>query len=597
MAAADTRLVRKALTGDPVAFGDLVVQYSPLVYSVLLAIIRRREPLEDLAQEAFIKAYQARGSLRDSARFGPWLAQIARRTALDWCTTEKTRISAVEALAQDDWRPAPDGPDDEAHHRHLSETLWGALDRLDESSRQLLLLRHVEGCSYRDVARFLGGSTARVFQQTRRAEASLAREMVQVLRSRSTDTARRLVLRASVLGALALARPGDSAVLLTPVATGVETGKVVATGKTVTTWKVVAACFGISVALHMGGLLTDTARPQQQGSAALQVAPTAADAARRLIVTAPAGDVTPLGQKQDPPEVPDVPPVPVAQATVDGAVHVVLAQLVTESLTDVTGGGIDRARALVTDASEDTVAPAAGGPTSMHVALYPLRLRGAGSFSGGGSFLDDLYRFLPTCCGITVEIVGTEGTPGFYDPRLLAAPLHFLFEGGGEASLDRNDDLRLSGPEERLMRQYLDQGGLLYFEGDPQYLQTATALLHRIAPEGAQLVSIPQDHPIYTAAYDLTGGFPGEHRRAPSDSLWAARWQLPPADLANAGFAALWGLEREGVLLAVLSGHSLFRKWQPDVFATKSDSIPPPIKVPLLQAAANIVVYAMHRPH
>jgi RNA polymerase sigma factor (sigma-70 family) len=581
MAAAATH-IRQALAGDPVAFGELVVHYSPLVYSVLLATIRRREPLEDLAQEAFVKAYQARASLRDPTRFGPWLVQITRRTALDWCAAEKIRTDAVEALAQDDWRRPPDSPDDDVHRRHMGETLWQAMDALDEASRQLLLLRHVEQCSYREVARFLGSSTARVFQQTRRAEHALAADMLQVLRARPERAARRLALRASVLGALTLTRPAHAAPLAAPIATGHAT------------WKVMAACLAVSFVVHVGGLLTPVMQPRQQ-MAQHQVSmghavPTASEALRRLTVSAPARDSLALGRHQDAVQIPRVLPEAIPPPIVDTRPPSVLTSL------RVVEQGSGAARGAYLPASDsDTTANAGEQRSGLHVALHPVRLRGAGAFSRPGNFLDDLYRFLPTCCGITVEIVDAEGAHGFFDPRLLASPIHFLFQSGGEVSLDLDDDLRLSASEELLLGRYLEQQGLLYFEGDAAFLQSATALLRRIAPEGSHLVSIPQDHPIYTAVYDLTGGFPGEHRRSRSDSLFAARWQLPPTDLQTISFAALWGLERNGRLLAVLSGQPLFRRWQPDGFATKSDSIAPPIKEPLLRAAANIVVYAMHQ--
>ena len=582
----ESRQVRDALAGDPTAFGELVVRFSPLVYSVLLAVVRRREPLDDLAQEVFVKAFQARANLQDPTRFGPWLGQIARRTALDWSASEKVRANAAEILAQDDWRATPDDLDDALHRRNMGDALWQAMDALDESSRQLLLLRHVEGCSYRDVACFLGISIASVYHRTRRAEGTLAKDLLQILRGRPEGSARRLALQASVLGALALSRPAHTSPHAAPVAAGHISGH--------TAWKVVAACLGISVVVHTAGLLMPGVQSQQDLPVGQSVL-TASDASIRLTGAAPDLAAAVLGRHQDPMEEALLQPEAIPAFTADAEDRSMLQQLVTETLMTQAGADTPATHRPTPAIVDDTTGTANRGPTSLHVALHPVRLRGAGSFSGPGNFLDDLYRFLPTCCGITVEIVSVEGARGFFDPRLLAAPIHFLFQGGGESSLDLNDNLRLGEPEERLLRQYLNQKGFLYFEGDAQYLQTATALLRRIAPQGARLISVPQDHQLYSSVFDLTGGFPGEHHRSRSDSLWAKRWQLPPIDLQRLGWPALWGVEHDGRLLAVLNGQRMFGRWQPDTFATKSDSIAPPIKEPLLRAAANIVAYAMHR--
>lgn len=583
MATTSTGQLRSALAGDPAAFGAVVVQYQPLVYSVLLSIVRRREPLDDLAQDVFIKAWGARASLREPARFSSWLAQIARRRALDWYESEKVRAGAEQIVERESWNTLPEAPDELAHRHKLSDAMWQAMDRLDDDARQLLLLRHVEGCSYRDIARFVEIPTVRAYNQIRRAEKALARDVVGQLRGHERPARQRQALAVSVLGALALESSAQSTpfVPAVPVAPAAHAA-----------WKVAAACIGISAAVHLSGVWKfDALFGQDQQTGALHVidTPESIGSTTRLAGSAPTLQASSLPRLQDAVDLPELEPTSVAApAAMPTAPALMLAQ------TDSAAGSATRINMTAEDV-EDTAAVTDPSTSQLHVALRSLRLRGAGTFSGAGNFLDDLSRFLPTCCGVTAEVVGTRQTYGFFDPNLLAAPIHFLFQGGGEAALNIHDQLRLSPDEETLLGQYLAEDGFLYFEGDAQYLRLAAELLHRIAPEGARLVSVPQDHTIYTEAFDLTGGFPGEHSRSRSDSLWAARWELPPVDVQTIGWAALWGLEVDGKLLAVLTRQSMFRRWQPDIFATKSDSIAPPIKVPLLRAAANIVVYAVSK--
>lgn len=573
MAASQSRQVQRALDGDPAAFGTVIEQYAPLVYSVLLSILRRREPLEDLAQDVFVKAWQARASLREPERISAWLAQIARRRALDWLAAEKVRAGAHDVVEHEGWIPPAEPADEQAHRQQLSQAMWQALDGLDDAARQLLLLRHVEGCSYRDIGRFLDIPTVRAYNQIRRAEKALARDVVGVLRGQGTSARSRRALAVSVLGALALdvhAAPAAAA----PVAV------------TYATWKVAGACIGISALVHVTGIWQVGGPLASKGSGAVRTTdvPATIESAR-LAATSPARRADFL-QRQQASE-PEVQPLAEpAAAPVAAVVPTALATGDAETRPfDV------RAKSLVDSLGDSVVGPT-GRDALQPVALRAVRLRGAGSYSSPGNFLDDLSRFLPTCCGLSTRVQISAETYGFLDPALLASPIHFLFQGGGEAALNRQDHLRLADDERALLRRYLATGGFLYFEGDAQYLQSAAALLHEIAPPGAKLVSVSQDHPIYTAAYDLTGGFPGEHRRSAADTLWASRWELPHSDLHAAGWSALWGLEWQGRLRAVLT-RSMFRNWQPDTFATRSDSLAPPIKGPLLRAAANIVVYAV----
>lgn len=180
MADDDAILVRQTLDGRLEAFGRLVERYSGLVYALILERIRRSDEVEDLVQEAFCAAYQSLGNLRDPARFAPWLAQIARATVCHWLRREGNR-ARVEQVGSADLILPVIPPDAEIEQQEQAHAVWQALDQLPEDARLLVVLRHLEGCSYREVARFLGLSLASVRWRLLRAEQQVTQGVVQLL--------------------------------------------------------------------------------------------------------------------------------------------------------------------------------------------------------------------------------------------------------------------------------------------------------------------------------------------------------------------------------------------------------------------------------
>ena len=84
MARSDAEIVTLTLSGEPSAFRELVVRYSPATYALVYATVGRIGHAEDLAQEAFLKAFKHLESLRKPECFGSWLYGITRNTCLAW---------------------------------------------------------------------------------------------------------------------------------------------------------------------------------------------------------------------------------------------------------------------------------------------------------------------------------------------------------------------------------------------------------------------------------------------------------------------------------------------------------------------------------
>ncbi|HTM03222.1 MAG TPA: sigma-70 family RNA polymerase sigma factor [Vicinamibacterales bacterium] len=148
---------------------------STLAFRVAFSVLRHREDAEDVAQEAFAKAYRSFRQLRDRDRFRAWLVRMTWRMALDRRRGDRRRLVREDRLQP----PDSVAPDVESAER--AERLWQAIDLLSEKLRVVIVLAAIEGYDVREVARLLalpeGTVKSRLFlarQQLKRALAGLA---------------------------------------------------------------------------------------------------------------------------------------------------------------------------------------------------------------------------------------------------------------------------------------------------------------------------------------------------------------------------------------------------------------------------------------
>lgn len=172
----DWDLVQRSLKGDSQAFTDLVHRYERLVFRIAGGFLRDRGEVEDVAQEAFLKAYEALAGFRAGAPFGPWIAQIATRTCYDRLRERQRRSevalddlslseqSAARAFAAG--QPA----DDASAARDLAER---ALAGLPPKDRQALILADALGHSAAEVGQLMGCTALAVRLRLHRARRAM----------------------------------------------------------------------------------------------------------------------------------------------------------------------------------------------------------------------------------------------------------------------------------------------------------------------------------------------------------------------------------------------------------------------------------------
>ena len=128
-----------------------LAESSTLAFRVAYGVLRHREDAEDVAQEAFAKAYRSFRTLRDRERFRVWLVRMTWRMAIDRIRSNRRR-SAHEQAIEDQHDPAI-APDVEARDR--DKHLWGAIDRLPEPLRIVTVLAAIQGYDLKEVSRLL----------------------------------------------------------------------------------------------------------------------------------------------------------------------------------------------------------------------------------------------------------------------------------------------------------------------------------------------------------------------------------------------------------------------------------------------------------
>ena len=201
-----------ARRGSHEAYGRIVRACQNTVTAIALAITGDVQASEDIAQEAFLSAWQQLDRLRNSASFLPWLRQITRNLARDWLRGQVQRPLSGEAaeiaigMAAD---PSPE-PADRLLRGEAEAAAEDIISALPEDSREVLLLFYREGQSSRQVAALLGLSDEAVRKRLSRARASVREDLLQRFGGLARSTAPSAAFALAVAGALAPAAPASA---------------------------------------------------------------------------------------------------------------------------------------------------------------------------------------------------------------------------------------------------------------------------------------------------------------------------------------------------------------------------------------------------
>ena len=131
-------------------FEARITECSRLAFRVAYGVLRHREDAEDVAQEAFAKAYRSFSQLRDRDRFRAWLVRMTWRLAIDWQRSRKRRATREEQV-----EPEATVSGDPVQARERAEFLWRAIDQLSDKLRLVIVLAAIDGHDIAEVAALL----------------------------------------------------------------------------------------------------------------------------------------------------------------------------------------------------------------------------------------------------------------------------------------------------------------------------------------------------------------------------------------------------------------------------------------------------------
>lgn len=184
----DHELVRRVQQGDKAAFDLLVVKYQQKVVNLISRFISDHAECQDVAQEAFIKAYRALENFRGDSQFYTWLYRIAANTAKNHLASRSRKTPAYAVDVDDAEHFSGESglkdfanPENQLLTDEIKQTVFAAIEKLPDDLKSAITLREIEGLSYEDIAEVMDCPIGTVRSRIFRARDAIDKELRPLL--------------------------------------------------------------------------------------------------------------------------------------------------------------------------------------------------------------------------------------------------------------------------------------------------------------------------------------------------------------------------------------------------------------------------------
>ncbi|MBI4552359.1 MAG: sigma-70 family RNA polymerase sigma factor [Candidatus Latescibacteria bacterium] len=184
----DEELVELSQQGSRSAFATLVERHKTAVFSMACRIIGKREDAEEAAQDAFIRAYRALDQFRRDSKFSTWLYRIAMNVCLTKAKQTRFDATSIEASMEEDEESVPlqlpdrgESPDRLVERNEFRERVHALIASLSPKYSAVLMLYHIQDCSYEEISEILNLPIGTVKAHLFRAREALKRRALEAL--------------------------------------------------------------------------------------------------------------------------------------------------------------------------------------------------------------------------------------------------------------------------------------------------------------------------------------------------------------------------------------------------------------------------------
>lgn len=180
----DYALVQRVQAGEKAAFDILVLKYQHKLVGIISRFVKDSMEVEDVAQEAFIKAYRGLKNFRGDSAFYTWLYRIGVNTAKNYLTSKGRRVSAdgVDAQEAEQYEGVyelqeHDTPEGVMVSEEVKHSVYNSIEQLPEDLKEAIVLRELEGMSYEEIAEAMSCPIGTVRSRIFRAREAIEKKL------------------------------------------------------------------------------------------------------------------------------------------------------------------------------------------------------------------------------------------------------------------------------------------------------------------------------------------------------------------------------------------------------------------------------------